>query len=230
MTTRFLPSFPEGSVHLIEANPALGHRYGITRALIRADADVEEIAGSNGMAFRAAHALFSDTNMGFGAYLEPLFTSLSPWVWGSPVGRAGGVIVYLFGRLVTGLRSIPGDVLALSLPRGEPFNTTEPEVDGRAFQPALRWWVAQLNLLLSVATDPSNQVVDGMYSPQRAIEKLLSLEQYFRDCQVIAANFRDAHTWRLVLFAALESWGPQSKDVMACCRLREVCQADARRD
>ena len=205
VTERLLPSFPDGSVHLIENDFIISRRYGTPRALLRADDDIESITSDPGGAFRTAAKLAPDTSLGLDAYLSPLFSSLAPRIWGWSVGRAGGIVLYLLGETVTGLRPVPGDALDLLLPSVMIPQPPQPTVESGGYEQATKWWVQELDVVLSNATNPANSLDDGRYSPQRAVERLLTLERYFRHCQVIAANQRDPHSRMLTLFAALDS-------------------------
>ena len=73
-------------------------------------------ARANETVFNSARGLFSDTSLGLGAYLSPLFLALSPWVWAAPAKRPGGVVIYTFGRLVAGRRSEATELLQLFFP------------------------------------------------------------------------------------------------------------------
>jgi hypothetical protein len=202
---RFLPTFPAGSAWLLENDIRLSQRFANPRALLRADHPLDDIASGGSPRFRAAHELSSDTSLGLSAYLSPLLSSLAPRVWGITSARAGGIVIYVLGRTATGLRSVPGDALDLLLPGASISKPAEPDIPAEEFISALKWWTSHLDVVLSNASNPSNAAMAGVYSPQRAIERLLTIEQYFRHCQVIAINQRDPHSRRIALFAALDS-------------------------
>ena len=118
-----LPLLPEAAVYLVEVDLALGWRYGATRLLLQAQDDEAMFvrppaARANETVFNSARWLFSDTSLGLGAYLSPLFLALSPWVWAAPAKRPGGVVIYTFGRLAAGRRSEAAELLQLFFPDG----------------------------------------------------------------------------------------------------------------
>ena len=206
MVQTILPAMPTASVYLLEVDAVVPRRVGMARALLRKDEPTQVVTAVPGSSFRAGQGLFMDAYLGLSAYLEPLLTSLSPWVWGITAGRIGGVIVLLFGEPVLGLGEIPRDMLDLSLPRNTPAPTAPiAKPSQSAFAAALNWWVSQLDRVLSVASNPANHLRGGRYDPQRGVESLLSLEQFFRHAQSLAVHPRDQHAQRMLLFAALDT-------------------------
>lgn len=199
-----LPLLPEASVSLIETDPSLSHRYGIVRALLPYEND-PQLQTDDSRVFQSAKGLLDDTTMGLGAYLDTLVTSLSPYVWGLPVGRPGGVVLYSWGTTIPQI-GLPNDPIQLHAPtNGRSVLLELPPIPASAFEVTSQWWVQQLDILLSLATEPANYCERGLYEPEKALEKVLTLEQFFRHCQSIATNTRDQHARRLVMFSALES-------------------------
>ena len=81
-----LPLLPDSAAHLAEVDSALSFRYAATRVLLQVHDDPSLILQRPGqrrdeLIFNSGRWLFSDTAVGLGAYLSPLFLSLSPWVW-----------------------------------------------------------------------------------------------------------------------------------------------------
>lgn len=202
-----LPAAPEASCFLIEISEILGYRYSVTRALLnthapdqlKTAADVQEIL------FGSARGLFSDATFGLSAYLDCLCSSLSPDVWAFAIGRPGAVVLLLFGRAMSAQSNLPLDKIQLLAPS---LNSIARSADHVMLTPvvfvkAARWWVQQLNVLFSIATEPANHGRDGLYDPSMALEKLLTLEQVFRDCQSIATVTRDQHARISLAFQAL---------------------------
>lgn len=75
-----------------------------------------------------------------------------------------------------------------------------------AFGATLRWWCARLNLLFAEATNLANYASrDGVLSPEMLVEKMLSIEQFFRHCESLATARDDPHSMRVMLFTALET-------------------------
>lgn len=196
--------FPHAAMYLVESTERLGRRYGVARAMLNVgDRPPEPTA--NGDTFTSSLKLMEDINVGLGAYLEPLVTSLSPHVWATTAPRLGGVLVFTFGKAVEPRPLLDLDLLALS----ERSAQIEPLKDVRdiphtAFKAALRWWVDRLDLVFSHLTQPANYVVDGQYHPPSAVERLLTFEQLCRSVQVIGSS-RDGHARRLALFHTLDS-------------------------
>lgn len=201
-TDWILPTAPDASCHLIEVAETLGYRYSVTRALlnVRNPKPTGSASATQQLVRGSALRLFGDTTLGLSAYLDCMCTSLSPDVWAFSIPRPGGVVLLIFGSATLGQSDLPLDKIQLfspsmsTLPRFRPDHRLSPG----DFTKASQWWVSQLNILFSVATEPGNHVQDGAYNPSMAVEKLLTLEQVFRDCQSIATATRDQHA-RLTL-------------------------------
>ncbi|MFK4637206.1 hypothetical protein [Paenarthrobacter histidinolovorans] len=203
----FLDSAPDASCYLIEVSETLGYRYSVTRALLNTHDPVQAEHGraARELLFESARGLFSDTTFGLSAYLDCMCTSLSPEVWAFPIGRPGAVILILFGAPMSGQSSLPLDKIQLFSPAGHGVteSRTDPELQSPVMAKAALWWIQQLNTLFSIATEPANHVRNGVYDPSMALEKLLTLEQVFRDCQSIATATRDRHAQLSLAFQAL---------------------------
>lgn len=200
-----LPHLGSTSVHLIEVDPVLSHRYSIFQALLQAE-DTPPAPTEDGRAFGSASGLLHETVVGFDSYFSCLATSLSPDLWAVPAGRVGGVILYVFGALVEGQKSHTLDPIRLLSPgHGGTAVLPVTEILPDAYSAAVRWWTGQLNRVFSYITEPANYLKGGLFSPQMAFEKVLTLEQLFRNCQSIATNTRDQHARRIVMFNSLDS-------------------------
>lgn len=200
-----LPHLPSASVHLIEVNPALPHRYSIFQALLQGEG-MPPTPTDDARAFGSASGLLHETTVGFDSYLACLVTSLSPKIWAMPAGRAGGFILYVFGDLVEGQKSHTLDPIRLLSPNhGRTVALPKTEVSPGVFSVAVKWWIDQLNLVFSYITEPGNYLEGHRFSPQMAFEKVLSLEQLFRNCQSLATNTMDQHARRIVMFNALDT-------------------------
>lgn len=199
-----LPHLASASVHLVEVDPALSHRYSIFQALLQADG-APPAPTEDGRAFGSASGLLHETVVGFDSYFSCLATSLSPDIWAVPAGRVGGIILYVFGVLVQGQKFHPLDPIRLLSPRhGGTTALPVTEISPGAYSAAVKWWTGQLNRVFSYITEPANYLNDGRFSPQMAFEKVLTLEQLFRNCQSIATNTRDQHARRIVMFNSLD--------------------------
>ncbi|MBF4563121.1 hypothetical protein ITJ43_13360 [Microbacterium sp. VKM Ac-2870] len=203
-------AFPRSSVWLIDTpNDWLGMRFSFARALLRGE-DVLTANEPMGTYFQSSQALFNDTTLGLGAYLTPLFASLTPYVWGFTALRAGGLIAVDFGQLLHGdPRATDRLLRAISTRVREGHSADDsPVVRQNAYGAALRWWCGRLNLLFAEATNLANYAdKSGLLSPEMLVEKLLSLEQLFRHCESLAVARDDLHSKRVMLFMALETLG-----------------------
>jgi hypothetical protein len=221
-----LPVLPEAAAYLVEVDLALGRRYGATRLLLQAQDDAAMFtrppaARENETVFNSARGLFSDTSLGLGAYLSPLFLALSPWVWAAPAKRPGGVVVYTFGGLAAGRRSETTELLQLFFPDGRAQSGQQPPVSPADIDAALTWWTEALDRLFTEITDPVRYVGnDGTYSVKGNFEALLSIEQAFRNVQSLSAHARDGHVRRILLFDTLDTLeGLRSPDFARMCEL-----------
>jgi hypothetical protein len=201
-TDWILPGAPNASCHLIEVAETLGYRYSVTRALlnVRNPKPTGSARESRDLVFGSALGLFGDTTLGLSAYLDCMATSLSPDVWAFPIPRPGGVVLLIFGGATPGQSDLPLDKIQLFSPSMNTVSRYRPDpgIAPDDFTKAAQWWVSQLTTMFSVATEPANHMRHGAYDPSMAVEKLLTLEQVFRDCQSIATITRDQHA-RLTL-------------------------------
>ena len=241
LRTQLLPSLPHAAAYIVAHDPALSHRVSATRVLLQIESDPglltrKPLVGADGLAFNSSRFLFSDTAMGLGAYLGPLFLSRAPWVWGASAGRPGAVIAYTFGQLVLGRRSEAAEPLQLYSPTGRTAIQPAADIDPAHFDLAFRWWVEHLDRLFTEITDPCGHVAgDGSYDVFEHFESLLSLEQAFRNVQSLSTQDRDGHAQRGMLFDALDSIsGVRSPDFDEMCKLacakKALAEAEAEMD
>jgi hypothetical protein len=211
MNDVLLPVLPDAAVFQITVEPALSYRMAVIRLLLRVKDDPKLLTSAPenevpGAMFRSGAELFSDTALGLGAYLAPLFLSLSPWVWAHSSGRSGGVIVFTFGRPIIGRRGEASELLQLFTPRGSLSGGTIPALDPASLGTALQWWVSHLNQLFTEMTDPCHhRTEDGEYDVSSHFEDVLSLEQAFRTVQSLSIHDRDVHVRKGLLFDALDT-------------------------
>jgi hypothetical protein len=210
----------------MEVDEALSRRYAAARVLRQLQDDsamsLRPPAQRPGEpAFGAARGLFSDTTLGLGAYLSPLFLALSPWVWGVSANRPGAVVVYTFGCAVAGRRSEAAELLQLFLPDGRADGGPRPQACAADARAALTWWTEALDRLFTEITDPAAYARDdGAYSAKENFEALLSIEQAFRNVQSLSAHARDNHVRRVLLFDTLDTLeGLRSPGFTRMCEL-----------
>ena len=220
-----LPLLPEAAVYLVEVDRALAMRYGATRLLLQAQDDEAMFVRppaerADKPIFNSARGLFSDTSLGLGAYLSPLFLALSPRVWAVPAMRPGGLVIYTFGRLVAGRRGEATELLQLFFPDGSARSGQLPHVSPADIDAALTWWAEALDRLFTEITDPVRYVRDGTYGVKENFEALLSIEQAFRNVQSLSAHARDGHVRRILLFDTLDTLeGLRRPDFARMCEL-----------
>ena len=227
-----LPLLPDAAAYLAEVDPALSFRYGATRVLLQVQDDPSLILRRptqrrDELIFNSGRWLFSDTAIGLGAYLSPLFLSLSPWVWAVSAPRAGGVVIYTLGGAVVGRRGEPSELLQLFSPGGRAAAGPGPQVSASDIDAALRWWIAALDRVFTEVTDPANYSADdGRYDERRNFEVLLSVEQAFRNVQSLSAHDRDSHARRVLMFDTLDTLaGIRPPDFDRMCELASARQA-----
>lgn len=221
-----LPLLPNSAAYLAEIDPALSFRYAATRVLLQVHDDPSLILRrptqrSDELIFNSGRWLFSDTAVGLGAYLSPLFLSLSPWVWAISAPRAGGVVIYTLGGAAVGRRGEASELLQLFVPGGRAATGPGPQVSSSDIDAALRWWTAALDRMFTEITDPARYSADdGRYDERRNFETLLSVEQAFRNVQSLSAHDRDGHTRRVLMFDTLDTLaGIRAPDFDRMCEL-----------
>lgn len=199
----FAKPLPGSSAHFVDVSDVLSARYTMVRVLLYDGEPPEPGAGSP--VFASSAELLQDLYIGLSSYLEPLFTSLAPYVWGMTASRAGGVIAFLFGEVVDGRRATSADPISLSEPllSRSSGSLEPPQLEPRHFQAALNWWIGRLDLTFSHITDPTNYEVSGEFDPSLALERMLTFQQVCRGVQSLALS-RDDHVRRLLLFNVLD--------------------------
>lgn len=200
-------ALPGAALYLIQTSPTLANRYGVARAMLHPATERPEHR-PDGTTFASSMALMNDVGYGLTAYLEPLVTSLSPHVWATTIARAGGVLIVTFGEAINATHGKATDLLALSQRDSAIGDYDElagvEQTAPAAFRTTLRWWVERLDIVFSQLSQPANYVVDGVYHPPAAVERMAAFEQICRSVQTIGSS-RDEHARRLALFHALDS-------------------------
>lgn len=194
------------TLYMIENSVKLSYRYSAARMLL-STRNIEEktVVDSEKLISRSSKGLFSDTTIGLDAYLSCLCACLSPGIWAMPIGRIGGVILVVFGKTVPGQSTTIQDKIQHLAPGGPPLtsNRSYPE-DSVVYEKTAKWWVKQLDVMFSVVTEPANYHFKNEYDAAQATEKLLTLEQIFRDCQSVLTQPRDLHARTVLAFTLLK--------------------------
>ena len=218
---------PRASVWVIDHDPAISHRGVGIRMLLQIEGDPSlltrrPLVGADGLTFKSSRHLYSDTSLGLGAFLQPLFSCRTPWIWGFSAGRPGVVIAYSLGEFVLGRIIEPAEPLQLlSPPSRRPVIVQVAQPALAAFDAAFQWWIEHLDHLFTEMTDPCRHVrSDGTYDVLDHFETLLSIEQAFRHVQSLSVHDRDAHAQRSLMFQALEAIAAvRSPDFDNMCKL-----------
>lgn len=196
--------FPHASMYMVENSELLTRRYGVARAMLHTGDEAPEASTKGGL-FSSSLDLVDDVNLGLGAYIEPLVTSLSPHVWAASAPRLGGTFVLVLGRPVSSTPLVDLDLLALSNRAVSLRSLPElRSINPAAYGPAVHWWASRLDLVFSHLTEPANHLHEGEYHAPAAVEQMLAFEQLCRSVQTVGAS-RDEHSRRLSMFYALDS-------------------------
>lgn len=138
------------------------------------------------------------------AFLAPLLAALTPFIWGFPVVRAGGTIVYSLGRALSATARGAAEPFQLLPVRGPDGPSEAPQVTGTA--PAVQWWVRRVDKLLSVLSDPAvHSDAKNNYVPSKHLHAILSVDQLFRRTASIQRSHRDTDARRVLLFTVLDT-------------------------
>ncbi|GAA3826563.1 hypothetical protein [Amycolatopsis tucumanensis] len=198
---------PNSVAWLLKLDTMLHHRFAVPRVLLQTEENPAMFKQKppDGHEFRSSFGLYNDTVVGLQSYLSPLLLSLSPWVWGIPATRAGGVIIYTFGKEVPGKHAHATEPLQHFHSKGL-SKKTRTKVDKRDIEETMHWWVDRLNLLFTEITDPCNfRNAHDQFEPRVQFERMLSLEQLFRNIQSISSLERDPHATRIMLMDTLDT-------------------------
>jgi len=206
-----LPKFPDAGLQLLQISSGLITRSGAGRVLLQLDdsderPELPDTAYEHPVFGSALH-LSDGIAVGLSPYLSPLLLSHTPHVWGFDVPRAGGSLILTLGTAPLGRSVEPTDLLHLFSPHSSPATpaTTPPPMTGRQQRDTVAWWIDRLDALFTETFDPVNVSPDGVFSPRRAIELQLSVEQLFRTVQSLSTHDRDPIARRALFFDALDT-------------------------
>jgi hypothetical protein len=201
-------------VHLVHRSAQVVHRVKLTAALLQLEHDPALRAGdprvlnrlqAGEMVLQASSSL-SDGVLLLDAYLGPLLGALTPFVWATATPRALGTIVYSFGSPLQGVGGEPTELMHLLPVGAADRDTPMPTLEPGAADAALQWWVARLNELFGVLTDPAIFTDrQGRYRPATHLQALMTVEQLFRRVHSTQLAHRDATARRALLFTALDT-------------------------
>ena len=168
--------FPALAARFIRVSPVLTKRLAIARMLMHIEVEPDLLQKRPApplgtTAFGFGWHLASDLALTRDAYLTPLFLSASPWAWSIVCPRIPGLIVYDLGTPVVGRRGEAAELLQVFFPPGRLASGSMPPISSTATAAATRWWVTQLDKLLSELSDFSNYCdADGTFVSRRQFE------------------------------------------------------------
>ena len=204
----------DAGVQLVRRDPVVVHRAKLASTLLQTEHDPAlqngEMADlkarlAAGPVLVSSQGLFEGIFL-FDAYLGPLLGALAPHVWAFSAPRALGVVAYTLGCALNGTLGRAAELLQL-LPGQRPIESVPyPQISGEAAAAALDWWVARLNELFGVLTDPAVFTDNtGRYHPAKHLHALLSVEQLLRRVGSIQTSDRDAVSRRVLLFTVADT-------------------------
>ncbi len=216
------PLFPRHSVHDIRIAD-IAYRWSKLPQVflrLRHNTVAEIIASSQAnpdeLAFQSSGALLEGTIFG-GLYFAPLLGNISPTMWGFGVPRLGQIIVYTFGRKISGrgLGASPHAIDSLKVLTHH-SNPHEFDVDSfddttlhkAAYSEAIDWWAGRINNTMLDVFDPTNYVDrNGVYVPEAHQRWMLNLEQLLSRISAIARHPRDPAAQLMLMFPAMDVLG-----------------------
>ncbi|MEU1956810.1 hypothetical protein [Nocardia rhamnosiphila] len=213
------PLFPRHSVHDIRVDN-IAHRWAkLPQVLLRLKhntvAEIVESSKENPaeIAFQSSAALLEGTIFG-GLYFAPLLGNLFPRMWGFGAPRLGQIIVYTFGRHISGrgLGAGPNAIDTLhelthhTTSRG--FNTKSLDETGlhkAAYSEAVDWWAWQINqTMLDIFSPATYTDANDFYAPEVHQRWMLNLEQLLSRISTIARHSEDETAQLMLLFPAMD--------------------------
>ncbi|MFC3898039.1 hypothetical protein ACFOWZ_41785 [Lentzea rhizosphaerae] len=116
------------------------------------------------------------------------------------------MIAYSLGQPASGTQGDAAELLQL-LPVKAPLMTVRtPKPGPHAATDALNWWVAQLDEMFSVVSDPAVfSDAAGIHSAPRQMQAVLTAEQLFRRVASLQVSHRDLNARRVLLFTVLDT-------------------------
>lgn len=210
--------FVDASVHVLLRDPQLVHRVKFLSVLLRIEHDrtlaggdlshLKDAAGQDRNVFPAATGLTEGTLL-LDGYAAPLLGALSPSVWGVAAFRAFGIVIYGFGKPLSGTAGDPAELIQTFPLSGSKERHETPSLSSGAAHAAVDWWGDRLNRLFGILTTPG-VFADraGALDVVKQVQALATVEQVFRRVGSIQASWRDANARLVLLFSVLDTLQP----------------------
>lgn len=214
--------FPNHSVHDIRLNPILYRWVKMPQIFLRLrhqsvdEAIAEQQSNPEKVLFESSGGLLEGAVFG-GSYFVPLLSNLLPTMWGFGVPRIGQVIVYAFGRQISGHDPGSGpdrlDVLdhlshqSNLYPHNQEF-IDETSLHKATFSDAVEWWAMRMNYAIRQLYDPVTYAdANGHYSPGMHQRWMLDFEQLLSRVSAILRYPSDPTTQLMLTFTAMDILG-----------------------
>jgi hypothetical protein len=232
------PVFAAAGVHLLRRSPQLMHRARMASFWLRityddvlAQGTLDHLTAANAAGdhvFASADGLYDGIVL-FDVYTGPLLGALTPAIWGFPVHRALGVLIYSLGQPLAGTPGDATELLHLLPTQGATRATAVPRLPETAAAVAISWWAQRLDEMFAVLTDPAVFTdMRGTYRPEKHLQALLTVEQLFRRVSSTQTVHRDTNARRVLLFTVLDTlWrltGPEIEELCSLARARNTLQ------
>jgi hypothetical protein len=207
--SRTSQQYPEASLWLVTA-PALS----ATQAAVRALYSIRHLSQLGPsfpeVGFAAARGLFSKRGMALGHYVEPGLCSLAPQLLGMAPGRAGGLIMTLFGEAVTlpaggGSAASIFELLSPNAAIGLRLTSAKPALSALQIESFMEWWIERINEALCTLYNPAQYAASGTYDPARHFAAMLSFDRLLAGIQeILIQTRRDDFARRLAFYAVTD--------------------------
>jgi hypothetical protein len=216
------PLFARHSVHDIRIDPIAYRWSKLPQIFLRLQhntaAELVELSNQNPdrLTFQASGALLEGTISG-GLYFAPLLGNLSPLMWGVGAPRIGQIVIYTFGRAISGSGIGPSrdqlDALNILAHHGPSHDfatagTYELELHKAAFSDAVDWWAGRINNALADIFAPTRYIDgNGLYLPAVHQRWMLNFEQLLSRVGTIVRHPRDQGAQLMLMFPAMDILG-----------------------
>ncbi|WP_327691110.1 hypothetical protein OG870_17445 [Streptomyces sp. NBC_00461] len=203
---RAVPAFPDSQLLVVAMAQELASRYALVRGLVSLEND-PTIALGNGHELPAGRALATSGIFGAQSYLGAALNVLAPYVYAVPAPRMRAVGIWVFGDLTPGA-TWPSNQLVDALKISDDRFTgpslrggqNRPNLTSSQLHTFLTWWIARVNDVLALATDPARFFLDKStptYDPGLHWQYLASIERVLRDVAETMLDSEQNETARL---------------------------------